>query len=234
MKAVAYLVKSRYRGYAIGTCCLARGPIVQRRPPAIFIADSLGLDFLNSVATPVDTPIDWLDSGDGFLEWLAQAKLVPADALDGLKARAMAGELDKVADQARVLREWFRGFVRKHAGRPLSSKVLRGLGPLNRLLERDEAFSRISRHHASDGDRLELRMMRRWRSPESLLLPIGEAMAKFVCEEDFADLKACEGHRCTLLFADRTRRRSRRWCSMAICGNRAKQAAHRKRLKSRH
>ena len=207
---------------------------MQRRPPAIFIADSLGLDFLNSVATPVDTPIDWLDSGDGFLEWLAQAKLVPADALDGLKARAMAGELDKVADQARALREWFRGFVRKHAGRPLSSKVLRELGPLNRLLERDEAFSQISRHDASDGDRLELRMMRRWQSPESLLLPIGEAMAKFVCEEDFADLKACEGHRCTLLFADRTRRRSRRWCSMAICGNRAKQAAHRKRLKSRH
>jgi predicted RNA-binding Zn ribbon-like protein len=207
---------------------------VQRRPPAIFIADSLGLDFLNSVATPVDTPIDWLDSGDGFLEWLAQAKLVPADALDGLKARAMAGELDKVADQARALREWFRGFVRKHASRPLSSKVLRELGPLNRLLERDEAFSQISRHHASDGDRLELRMMRCWRSPESLLLPIGEAIAKFVCEEDFADLKACEGHRCTLVFVDRTRRRARRWCSMAICGNRAKQAAHRNRLKSRH
>ena len=207
---------------------------MQRRPPAIFIADSLGLDFLNSVATPVDTPIDWLDSGDGFLEWLAQAKLVPADALDGLKARAMAGELDKVANQARALREWFRGFVRKHAGRPLSSKVFRELGPLNRLLERDEAFSQISRHHANNGDRLELSMMRRWRSPESLLLPIGEAMAKFVCEEDFADLKACQGHRCTLLFADRTRRRARRWCSMAICGNRAKQAAHRKRLKSRH
>jgi predicted RNA-binding Zn ribbon-like protein len=67
--------------------------------------------------------------------------------------------------------------------------------------------------------------MRRWRSPESLLLPIGEALAKFVCEENFADIKACEGHRCTLVFADHTRRRARRWCSMAICGNRAKQAA---------
>jgi predicted RNA-binding Zn ribbon-like protein len=207
---------------------------VQRRPPAIFIADSLGLDFLNSIATPVDTPIDWLDSGDGFLEWLAQAKLVPANALDGLKARAMPGELDKVADQARALREWFRGFVRKHAGRPLMPKVLRELGPLNRLLERDEAFSQISRHRHSDGDRLELQMMRRWRSPESLLLPIGEALAQFVCEEDFANVKACEGHSCTLVFADRTRRRARRWCSMAICGNRAKQAAHRSRLKSKH
>jgi predicted RNA-binding Zn ribbon-like protein len=218
-------------GYAVGTFLLGSGPIVQRRPPAIFIADSLGLDFLNSVATPVDTPIDWLDSGDGFLEWLAQAKLVPADVLNALKASAMPGELDKVADQARALREWFRGFVRKHAGRP---KALHELDPLNRLLAHDEAFSQISRRHYSDGHRLELRRMRRWRSPESLLLPIGEALAKFVCEEDFADLKACEGHGCTLVFADRTRRRGRRWCSMAICGNRAKQAAHRNRLKSKH
>ena len=208
--------------------------MAQHRPPAIFIADSLGLDFLNSIATPVDTPVDWLDSGDGLLRWLAQAKLVPADALDELKARAMPGELDKVADQARTLREWFRGFVRKHMGRPLSSRALHELDPLNRLLERDQTFCQISRHRHSDGDRLELRMMRRWRSPESLLLPIGEALAKFVCEEDFADVKACEGHICTLVFVDHTRRRARRWCSMAICGNRAKQAAHRSRLKNKH
>jgi predicted RNA-binding Zn ribbon-like protein len=206
---------------------------VQRRPPAIFIADSLGLDFLNSIATPVDTPVDWLDSGDGLLKWLSQAKLVPADTLDELKARAMPGELDKVADQARALREWFRGFVRKHMGRPLTPKALNELGPLNRLLQRDEAFSRISRHHRNGGDRFELQTMRRWRSPESLLLPIGEALAKFVCEEDFASIKACEGHSCTLVFADHTRRRGRRWCSMAICGNRAKQAAHRNRLKNK-
>ena len=206
---------------------------MQHRPPAIFIAGSLGLDFLNSIATPVDKPIDWLDSGDGLLKWLAQAKLVPVDALDELKARAMPGELDKVADQARALREWFRGFVHKHMGRPLASKALQELLPLNRLLERDEAFSQISRYRHNDGDRLDLRMMRRWRSPESLLLPIGEALATFVCEEDFASVKACEGHTCTLVFADRTRRRARRWCSMAICGNRAKQAAHRGRLKKK-
>ena len=204
---------------------------MEHRPPAIFIADSLGLDFLNSIATPVDTPVDWLDSGDGLLKWLAQAMLVPADALNELKARAMPGELDKVADQARALREWFRGFVRKHMGRPLTPKALNELGPLNRLLERDEVFSRISRYRHHGGDSLELQMMRRWRSPESLLLPIGEALAKFVCEEDFASVKACEGHSCTLVFADHTRRRARKWCSMAICGNRAKQAAHRNRLK---
>ena len=202
------------------------------KPPAMFIADSLGLDFLNSVATPVDTPVDWLDDGNGLIDWLAQAKLVPADELDALRARATPGELDKVSDQARALREWFRGFVRKHAGRPLTAAALKELGPLNSLLERDETFSRIEPGHDENGA-LSLRVKRRWRSPEALLLPVGEAMAKFVCEEDFADVKACEGHHCTMLFADHTRRRARRWCVMAACGNRAKQAAHRSRLKSK-
>jgi predicted RNA-binding Zn ribbon-like protein len=150
--------------------------------------------------------------------------------MDELKARAMPGELDNVADQARALREWFKGFVRKHRRPSLAPKALHELAPLNRRLGRDEAFfSRISRHRHNGG--LELQVMRRWRSPES---SVGEALAKFVCEEGFTNVKACAGRSCTLLFADHTRRRARRWCSMAICGNRAKQAAHRNRLKNKH
>jgi len=210
-----------------------RPPALQPRPPAIFIADAPGLDFLNSTATPVDTPIDWLDSGNGLLKWLAQARLVPADVLDELKARALPDELDKVAEKARALREWFRGFARKHKGRPLTPRALQELAPLNTLLQRDEIFSQISRQRGGDADRLELLTMRRWQSAESLLLPIGEALARLVCETDFVDVKACEGPSCTLMFVDRTRRRARRWCSMAICGNRAKQAAHRDRLKNK-
>jgi predicted RNA-binding Zn ribbon-like protein len=118
-------------------------------------------------------------------------------------------------------------------GRPLTARAMRELGPLNALLERDERFSRIAVRPDSDGGRLELQTMRAWRSPESLLLPIGEVLARCVCEEDFVTIRACEGHSCTLIFADLTRRRGRRWCSMAICGNRAKQAAHRDRLRNK-
>jgi predicted RNA-binding Zn ribbon-like protein len=74
--------------------------------------------------------------------------------------------------------------------------------------------------------------MRRWQGPQSLLLPVAQAMAELVCTEDFSLVKACEGTACTLLFTDHTRGHARRWCSMAICGNRAKQAAHRKRQKA--
>jgi predicted RNA-binding Zn ribbon-like protein len=207
---------------------------MSHHPPAIFIADSRGLDFLNSVATPVDTPVDWINDGEALLDWLDQAKYVPSDVLKEIKARAKPGELDRVAAQARELREWCRGFVRQHMGKPLKRDVLRELDPLNKLLAGDEGFSQIRRHHDGADDRLELQMTRRWRSPDTLLLPIGEKLAQFICEENFTDVKACEGASCTLLFADHTRRRARRWCSMAICGNRAKQAAHRERLKNKH
>jgi predicted RNA-binding Zn ribbon-like protein len=202
-----------------------------KRPPAIFVADALGLDFLNSIATPVDAEIDWIDDGDGLLAWLEQAQLVPAETLETFRAQAMPGEFDNVAAQARSLREWFRGFVRQRKGRPLTSEVLSELQPLNRLLERDEGFGRVVARDHGHASGLEFQTMRRWRSPEALLLPIGEALARFVCEEDFSHVKACEGLACTLLFADHTRGHARRWCSMAICGNRAKQAAHRSRLK---
>jgi predicted RNA-binding Zn ribbon-like protein len=201
--------------------------------PAIFIADAPALDFLNSIATPTDTEIDWIENGEGFLGWLEQAQLVPPEALKALRAQAMPGEFDGVAAQARSLRKWFRKFVYDRKGRPLRADDLKDLAPLNRLLERDERFGRIvAGHHHGNDSGLELRSTRRWKSPESLLLPIGAVLAEFVCEEDFSNVKACEGPTCTLLFADHTRGRARRWCSMALCGNRAKQAAHRQRLKS--
>ena len=203
-----------------------------RRPPAIFVGDALGLDFLNSIATLVDVAIDWIEDGEGLASWLDQAKLVPADAFASIRARALPGELDKVAGQARVLREWFRGFVRSHKGRRLTAEDLTELEPLNRLLERDESFSRIVSGPEGGYRLLELETIRRWRTPESLLLPIGEALAQLVCTEDFSNVKACEGPICTLMFADHTRGRARRWCSMALCGNRAKQAAHRQRAKA--
>jgi predicted RNA-binding Zn ribbon-like protein len=204
---------------------------MDRRPPAIFVGDALGLDFLNSIATPVDTAIDWIDDGEGYLSWLDQAHLVPGDVLQVMRARALPGELDKIADQARSLREWFRGFVRQHKGRPLTAEALAELEPLNRLLERDETFRRIA--PLPTGQRpFELQLLRRWRNPDALLLPVGEALARLVGTEDFSHVKACEGPTCTLLFADHTRGHARRWCSMAICGNRAKQAAHRNRLKA--
>jgi predicted RNA-binding Zn ribbon-like protein len=203
------------------------------RPPAIFVADAEGLDFLNSIATPVDTPLDWIEDGAGLLDWIEESGLIPPKALKHLRKHAMPGELDGVAAQARSLREWFRAFVDEHKGRPLNSTDLTALEPLNRLLERDESFKRIVARESGKDEGFTLQASRRWRSPESILLPIAESLAQFICDEDFTHVKQCEGDHCTILFADHTRGRQRRWCSMAACGNRAKQAAHRERRKSK-
>ncbi|HET6981021.1 MAG TPA: ABATE domain-containing protein [Myxococcaceae bacterium] len=205
---------------------------MERRPPAIFVGDAPGLDFLNSIATPIDTPVDWIEDGEGYLSWLEQAQLVPPDVLREMRRRALPGELDRVADQARSLREWFRGFVRRRMGRRLTPEALAELKPLNRLLERDETFRRIA-PGTSRKEPFELETVRTWRDPEALLLPVGEALARLVSTEDFSQVRACEGPTCTLLFADHTRGRARRWCSMAVCGNRAKQVAYRRRRKVR-
>jgi predicted RNA-binding Zn ribbon-like protein len=213
------------------------------RPSPFFIADNLGLDFLNTIAVPVDTQVEWLASGEDLLTWLEQAGLVPDEVLDALRQRAVPGELDAIAAQARALRDWFKPFVYKHMGRQLERNALRQLEPLNHLLARDEEFGQIvvrdrlydQQHHHEQGkvaaSGLGWRQQRRWDSPEALLLPIARSLADLVCTEDFTFVKACEGLPCTLLFVDRTRGRARRWCSMAICGNRAKQAAHRARIK---
>jgi predicted RNA-binding Zn ribbon-like protein len=201
--------------------------------PPIFVADAKGLDFLNSRATPVDTPVEWLGSGQDLVAWLEAADLVPADVLKDIEKSALPGELDAVAAQARSLREWFRSFVLRHKGKALKPSALGEIDPLNRILERDETFGQIG--VAKDAGQGKAGFVwleqRRWHSPESLLLPIAREIANVICEEDFHLIRACEGHACTLMFVDRTKAHRRRWCSMAVCGNRAKQAALRDRLR---
>ena len=42
-------------------------------------------------------------------------------------------------------------------------------------------------------------------------------------------MKACPWHTCHVAFYDHSRNRSRTWCSMAVCGNRAKAQTYRRR-----
>lgn len=141
----------------------------------------------------MDTPVDWIDDGAGLLSWLEQARLVRSEVLQGIRTLALPGELDKVADQARRLREWFRGFVHRHKGRRLELADPGELEPLNHLLERDARFSQVVLRRDTRRASLELQEERLWRSPEALLLPIGLALANLVVTEDFFNVKVCEG-----------------------------------------
>jgi predicted RNA-binding Zn ribbon-like protein len=211
-------------------------------PPAIFIAGPLGLDFLNSLARPVLEVVDWLGNGSDFLSWMKQAGLLTVDDIAVVKSSMSSRELDRVAAKARDLRDWLRGFVTDHMGRPLKAQALTQLGPLNDLLVSDEIFLSLlpgpvplAKQTSDEASPtiFHLRAKRRWRKPDSLLSPIAEEIAKFISSADFRYVKACQGDHCILFFLDQTRRHGRRWCSMAVCGNRAKQGAHLARLKKR-
>jgi predicted RNA-binding Zn ribbon-like protein len=211
-------------------------------PPAVFIAGALGLDVLNSLARPADELIDWWSNGDDFLSWMKQAELLSDGDIAAAKSNMSAKELDRAAANARELREWFRSFVKAHKGKPLKARALARLGPLKRLLEMDEVFWSLEPEPAQSSKRasggasattFRLRARRRLRKPESLLAPIAEEIARFISSTDFQHVKACPGRNCVLFFLDQTGRHGRRWCSMAVCGNRAKQDAHLARLKKR-
>jgi predicted RNA-binding Zn ribbon-like protein len=205
---------------------MATGPETpaQRRPPGFFLGDHPALDFLNTQASPGGVPTEWLGNGADLLSWLQQAALIEADVVGRFRPSA---PLDHVAKGARALREWLRAFVDRHAGQPLTAAAEAELGPLNLLLAGDNSFGRV----AGGAEGLATQRLRRWEGPEELLQPIASAIADLVCHADFRLIRACEGHDCTLMFLDRTKAHARRWCSMALCGNRAKAAAHRARLR---
>jgi len=193
------------------------------RPSALFIADHPALDFLNSHATPAGRPIEWLADGADLLDWQVAAGMVTPEVAKKFRAHPA---LDAIAAEARSLRAWLGDFVRRHAGAPLPAKAAAELQPLNRLLAKDESYARVA---ADAAGQLHLERPRRWEDPEALLQPLAAAVADLACHADFRLIRRCAGHDCSLMFLDRTKAHARRWCSMAMCGNRAKAAAHRAR-----
>jgi predicted RNA-binding Zn ribbon-like protein len=59
--------------------------------------------------------------------------------------------------------------------------------------------------------------------------PAAKAAADLLTSDDLQLVRFCEAPDCQWLFLDRSRNRSRRWCDMTSCGNRAKARRHYRR-----
>ena len=127
------------------------------------------------------------------------------------------------------MRELFRDLVAQMQAGGHKAVSVENVERLNAVLERDSRFERMERDR--DGQRLRLVAGRPWREPAEMLMPIAVAMADLICNIDVGLLRQCENPVCTLWFYDRTKAHRRRWCSQAVCGNRAKAAAHRARAR---
>ncbi|HSH12932.1 MAG TPA: CGNR zinc finger domain-containing protein, partial [Desulfurivibrionaceae bacterium] len=64
-----------------------------------------------------------------------------------------------------------------------------------------------------------------------LLWPIVRSAAELLTSEKLERVGQCAGDSCGWLFLDTSRNRSRRWCEMEHCGNRAKARRHYRRQK---
>ena len=62
---------------------------------------------------------------------------------------------------------------------------------------------------------------------------MAEAAADLLATADFKLVKRCEDQTGVLWFSDQTKSHHRRWCSVALYGNRYKVAAFRRRLRER-
>ncbi|MBI3676479.1 MAG: CGNR zinc finger domain-containing protein [Proteobacteria bacterium] len=199
------------------------------RLPPIWVGDHLALDFLNSTATPRGTPIEWIANGQALVTWLTDAKaLDPSDA-KRIRTQFSARDLDQTARDGVALREWFREVLVRAKARGVASLPCADIDRLNGVMTRGTAYRRIEKQRA-DGQ-LHLVDRRAWRTAGDLLVPVATAMADILCDSDLDLVRNCENPPCTMWFYDRTKGHRRRWCSQAICGNRAKVAAFRSRQK---
>jgi predicted RNA-binding Zn ribbon-like protein len=198
------------------------------RPDAFFVGDHLAMDFLNSIT---NDGTEWLGNGHDLIGWLETAGAIDPPLAAKFRAEGDPRRLDAVSARARDLRDWLRGFLHTHGEEGMTASVLADLGPLNDLLAEDDSYGQVVAAHGEPGGHqpLHFRRLGRWTGPDQLLQPIASAIAGLVCDEDLGLVRTCEGSACTLMFLDRTKSHARRWCSMAVCGNRAKAAAHRAR-----
>jgi predicted RNA-binding Zn ribbon-like protein len=66
---------------------------------------------------------------------------------------------------------------------------------------------------------------------DAIGLPVAISAVDLLTSSDLGRLKICPAHECEWLFLDDSRNGTRRWCSMAECGNRAKARLHYNRAK---
>jgi predicted RNA-binding Zn ribbon-like protein len=197
------------------------------RPPPMWVGGHIALDFLNSTAAPRGTPIEWIANGRDLVTWMLEAKaLGPADA-ERILARFSSLELDRTAREAVDLREWFRDVLARAKAGGVASLPRADIDRLNAVLSHDGTYRRVET--AAKGGGLRLVAERPWRTPGEVLAPLAAAMADLLCDNDLDLVRNCENPPCTMWFYDRTKGRRRRWCSQAVCGNRAKVAAFRER-----
>jgi predicted RNA-binding Zn ribbon-like protein len=192
-----------------------------------FVGGRLCLDFINTVggrsgaAVLRDKLVDYSD----LLEWTRLAGIANPTESRNLARRAAAHrhEAEGILRRAVQLREALYLIFKSAAEgrRPRSadldtvSQELRMARARERLTHTGGAFAWTWQNGETALDRI--------------LWPVSLSAADLLTSGDLSRLRQCGGHECGWMFLDTSRNRSRHWCDMKDCGNRAKVSRFRQR-----
>ena len=182
-------------------------------PP--LIAGRLALDFANTASSAHS--LSW----DDFIAFLAKANVVTEGRAARLQSlpltepEAVASVLDKILHLRESLLQIFSALVRKKT-------VQKSLAePINEILRITEGHDEL----VLSGQSWRLEYIAREQGLEWLLAAIARSAAELLVDGPETPVRRCANPRCRLFFYDDSRTHRRRWCSMAVCGNRQKVAS---------
>ena len=187
------------------------------------------LDLANTVSRRDNAALrnDHLANYVDLLAFVRQSKLLPPKQARELHSYALhhAGEARRSFAQALKLREaMYRVFSAIAQQKTVADDDLRVLNDFAVEAVRHRALAQVNGGYGwkwAPNDKNVL---------EQAIWPVAQAAADLLTSDDLRIVRFCEAPDCEWLFLDRSRNRSRRWCDMTTCGNRAKARRHYQRV----
>lgn len=199
---------------------MVQSPPLSVQGPFELSGGNLCLDFVNTWGDRPRPEQDHMQTFSHLLAFARQTGLVDAEEAEALESQAESPEAARALQTAHALRDALYGlFSARARGRVIPAQ---DLACLNALLQ--EALPNLC---VTPGEGALAWSWRKGARPLTWpLWPIARAAADLLTDAAAAPVRECDGAQCTWLFLDQSRGRSRRWCSMASCGNRAKARRH--------
>jgi predicted RNA-binding Zn ribbon-like protein len=193
--------------------------MVQPQIPFLFVGNHPCLDFINTEVVLSGQPTDLLPSWKDLVAWLIEAGLVT-----GKEAKESERVWDRHGPETLKQAKAFRSTMRHMAERVADGKPVpqAALDTINHLLRHRVGYSQISRQNG----RFERKYESKSEDTVQLLGLLAEAASDLLVTCDLSLVKKCQNPACVLFFYDTTKNHARHWCSMSLCGNRSKVAAH--------
>lgn len=184
----------------------------------------LCLDFANTVDNRrSEAPKELLTTYDDLVSWSEQTGLVTREQGKALRREAgrHPSQARLVLGEARALREALFDLLSAGAlGRRPSGDAL---AVLNRAVPRALSCLRLV---PKRGEVFQWAWHLPERSLDRMLPPVVRSASELLTSPELERVKECEAGPCGWLFLDQSRNRTRRWCDMSVCGNRAKARRH--------